>query len=262
MPDWVEQSELEGHLAELAEAPWMDLTNLRGLLGRSTSSERTPSQDLPDSFRLETEHVHELEEWHDDVAHLAGVLTDAQGLLDQVQPALLSTLSASWATDTAGRTELLEHVEVLTGQLTEAVRVEPGSSVLLINHSGDLPVTVANDLPVPARVQVELRPQDPRLRAGDPVEAVLEPGTVTTVRVPVEAVANGNVDLDVHVLDEAGSETVGRSASFVVRVRADWEDIGTGVVAGLLAVAFVFGLVRTIRSGRRRFTGASQGAHR
>ena len=118
--------------------------------------------------------------------------------------------------------------------------------MLLINHSGDLPVTVANDLPVPARVQVELRPQDPRLRAGDPVEAVLEPGTVTTVRVPVEAVANGNVDLEVQVLTAEG-EPVGQGASFMVRVRADWEDIGTAVVAELLSVGFVIGMVRTIR---------------
>lgn len=77
--------------------------------------------------------------------------------------------------------------------------------------------------------------------------------SITTVRVPIEAVANGNVDLTVHILDEPGGDDVGRSASFMVRVRADWEDIGTAVVAGLLSVGFVIGMVRTIRSGRRRF---------
>src|SRR5699024_11269003 len=110
-----------------------------------------------------------------------------------------------------------------------------------------------NDLPVPAQVAVALEPQDPRLRAGTPVQATLDPETITTVRVPIEAVANGNVELDVQVLDTPAGEAVGESASFMVRVRADWEDIGTAVVAGLLVITFTFGLVRTIRSGKRRF---------
>src|SRR5699024_5755367 len=145
--------------------------------------------------------VHELEERRDDVTRVSEATANPQILMDQIDPALLTTLSSAWSADLNTRSDLLGHVGQITDQLTGAVRVESGSSVLLINHSGDLPVTIANDLPVPAQVAVALEPQDPRLRAGTPVQATLDPETITTVRVPIEAVANGNVELDVQVLD-------------------------------------------------------------
>lgn len=258
LPRDVSEADLGGHLRELAEAPWMELANLRELLGRTPGGEprTTATATLHDPHRLAPEEVQNLEQMHDDVANLAGTLPDRQGLLDQVQPGLLASLSASWADEPGARDELLEQVANLGSELTGAIRVEPGSSVLLINHSGDLPVAVANDLPVPAQVTVALQPQDPRLRAAEPVTAVLDPETITTVRVPIQAVANGNVELDVHLLTEPEGEVVGQGASFVVRVRADWEDIGTAGVAVLLAAAFLIGLVRTIRSGKRRFDPA------
>jgi hypothetical protein len=40
-------------------------------------------------------------------------------------------------------------------------------------------------------------------------------------------------------------------------VRADWENIGTAVVAGLLGLGFLFGIVRTIRRGQTKTRGAS-----
>ncbi|MGC0272851.1 DUF6049 family protein [Pseudactinotalea sp. Z1739] len=261
LPRDVSEADLDGHLRELADAPWMDLANLRELLGRTPGSGSEPrtaaTATLADPHRLAPEEVLDLEQMHDDMANLAATLPDRQGLLDQVQPGLLTSLSASWANEAGARDELLERVADLGAELTGAVRVEPGSSVLLINHSGELPVAVANDLPVPAQVTVALQPQDPRLRASEPISAVLDPETITTVRVPIQAVANGNVELDVQLLTEPEGEVVGQGASFVVRVRADWEDIGTAVVAVLLAVAFLIGLVRTIRSGKRRFDPAA-----
>lgn len=255
LPRDVAEEDLDGHLADLAEVPWMDLTNLRGLLGRTPGGEprTTAAPTLDDPARLPPDRIADLEQAHDEITRLATTLPEPPALLNQFEPALLTALSGAWARNTPAREDLMDQVQALTAQLNGAVRVEPGSSVLLINHSGDLPVTVANDLPVPARVTVALAPQDPRLRAGEPVQAVLEPETITTVRVPIQAVANGNVHLDVQVLGADGEESVGEGTSFMVRVRADWEDIGTAVVAALLAVGFVIGLVRTIRSGRRRF---------
>lgn len=259
LPREVTEEDLDDRLAELAEVPWMDLTNLRGLLGRTPAPQAQSSvaAGLHDPARLDPGRIIDLEDAYDEVAGLAAILPEPEALLHQFEPALLTTLSASWAQDTAAREDLLGEVDTLRAQVGGAVRVEPGSDVLLINHSGDLPVTVANDLPVPADVLVTLNPQDPRLRAGDPVQAVLEPGTITTVRMPIQAVANGNVDLDVQVLSADGAVSIGEGASFMVRVRADWEDIGTAVVASLLAVGFILGLVRTIRSGRRRFNPAA-----
>ena len=74
------------------------------------------------------------------------------------------------------------------------------------------------------------------------------------MRIPITAVANGNVNVEVHVLPDAEGRDLAEPATFAVRVRADWETIGTAVVAGLLAIAFVIGLIRTIRRGGRKAT--------
>ena len=261
LPRDVTADHLEGNLTELLAAPWLEPTNMSGLLGHNAASERTVATPVVgDGDRLPPGAIADLESQHDAVRDLARTVEASQPLLDQVEPAILTGLSAAWRGHTDDRGDLLARVDDLIEQVTGAVRIETGSSVLLINHSGDLPVAVANDLPVQARVTVALQPQDPRLRAAEPVETVLDAHSITTVRVPIQAVANGNVDLDVHILDEPGGRDVGQGASFMVRVRADWEDIGTAVVAGLLVVGFVIGMVRTIRSGRRFNPGADTGA--
>ncbi|RAG74394.1 hypothetical protein DN536_31090, partial [Burkholderia multivorans] len=43
-----------------------------------------------------------------------------------------------------------------------------------------------------------------------------------------------------------------RDASLLVRVRADWENIGTAVVGLALAAVFVIGLVKSVSRGRRK----------
>ena len=41
-----------------------------------------------------------------------------------------------------------------------------------------------------------------------------------------------------------------KNESLMVRVRADWENIGTAVIGSALAAVFVIGLVKTIARGR------------
>jgi len=74
-------------------------------------------------------------------------------------------------------------------------------------------------------------------------------GEQATVRVPVRSVANGDVTIEVALLSPEG-RPVAPSSSFGVRVRAEWENVGTGVVAALLGVGLVAGIVRTVRRGR------------
>lgn len=70
------------------------------------------------------------------------------------------------------------------------------------------------------------------------------------VHIPVHAVGSGNVDVDVVLYSPSGA-VVGTGGDMQVRVRADWETVGTAVVAGVLVVLLVIGLIRTARRGRR-----------
>ena len=73
---------------------------------------------------------------------------------------------------------------------------------------------------------------------------------------PFRAVGSGDV---ARRGDAAVRPTASPSApaqQLTVRVRADWENVGTAVVAGLLGLALVVGIVRTIRRGQTRHRGA------
>jgi hypothetical protein len=58
------------------------------------------------------------------------------------------------------------------------------------------------------------------------------------------------VSVSVELLTPDG-RSVGTPADLRVRARPDWENVGTAVVAGGLALLLVVGLVRTVRRGRR-----------
>lgn len=242
--------ELSERLEALLDAPWLQPANLRSLLGRTDTTGTT--LELPDAVEsdgaIAPGDVADLLEGRT----LVGAYAEAAGdtIVGQYAPSLLTPLSATLRANL--RRQLLDAAETAMDQLGSAIRVESGSDVLLISGTGSMPVTITNDLTVPATVYVELVPDQTRVQVRETPQRVLPPGESTTVRIPITAVANGNVTIDVRVLPSPGGPDLAAPASFSVRVRADWENIGTGVVAGLLAIAFVIGLIRTIRRGGRR----------
>ena len=68
--------------------------------------------------------------------------------------------------------------------------------------------------------------------------------------IPVEAHGSGNIQVEVHILDPKGN-VIAPSQSVPIRVRADWENVGTLVIAILLAVILAVGIVRSLRRGRK-----------
>lgn len=247
-------AETAGRVEALTSAPWLATTNMRSLLGRTGTGGVT--LDLPQEpgtdGGLPASVVRELA----DGEALVAAYGEATGgdLVDTYTPLLLGTLSATFADQDEVRSEMLAAATASVADLAGSIRIAPGSDVLLISEASAMPVTITNDLPVPADVYVELAPQQTWLQARQVPVETLPPGESTTVRIPITAVANGNVNVEVHVLPEAGGRDLADPATFAVRVRADWETIGTAVVAGLLAIAFVIGLIRTIRRGGRKAT--------
>jgi hypothetical protein len=135
------------------------------------------------------------------------------------------------------------------------VTVMSGSSLNLISETGRFPLGLRNDLPQPATVQVAVQPQSSLLLI-DRTETVTIPAeSETQVRIPFHAVGSGDVDVSVALLAPDGTP-IGPPQELTVRVRADWENVGTAVVAALLALAFVIGIVRTIRRGQTARRGA------
>lgn len=256
LPRDVTAASLDGvgdRLAALSDAPWLRDANLRSLLGRTDAG--AVRLDLPTApavpGSLGAAAIGDLVEAQGRLA--AFVDATGPGLDDAHRPGLLSPLARVLTTVPDVRDTLLERAATAEAELAGSITVEPGSDILLVSQSGAIPITIRNDLTLPATVEVSLRPDDDRLRV-DAVERVELPASgATTVRVPVTAqVASGNVVVGVHVRAGADGVDLAQPASVAMRLRADWENTGTAILAGLLAIAFVLGLVRTIRRGGRR----------
>lgn len=141
--------------------------------------------------------------------------------------------------------DLVELADTLTSQLA----VQPSSTVNLISRASEFPVHVTSSLPVPITVAVVMQSDDRRLQF-EPVSTVLQPNTTTTVGVPVRAIGSGNVSTQVDILGPVG-QVIGTGTEINIRVRADWENVGTAIIAGVFLLILIVGIIRSARRGTR-----------
>jgi hypothetical protein len=149
------------------------------------------------------------------------------------------------------RSAQAESVVEAASQLVKSVSAIDGSEVTMISATSELPVVIENSSPLALDFTVALTTSAKALVTDGTVALSLEPETRATVRVPVHAIANGDVEVTVRLLNDDG-EPVGAASTFAVRVHAEWESIGTGIFLALIGLLLVVGLVRAIT---RRRTG-------
>lgn len=183
------------------------------------------------------------------VRSFAEVATDPGTLSAGPIDTTSAALAVSWRSATSERLRLLGEARTQAERILDGISVVAGSDINLISDRGDLPIRIRNDLGVAVSVGVALVPDDPRLSVLDAPSAVLDPGTEANVEVPVRAIGSGDVTVVVQLRSPSG-DVVAEPYSFDVRVRAEWETVGTAVIGVLLALLVLGGVVRTIRRGR------------
>lgn len=240
-------------LAALSAVPWVATAPVADLVG--TEDPAVDRGSLPDRevdpAEIASAEIATLEGTLEERADIASLVADPAALVGDTTAELLAPTALAWRADPAGRTAAIAASVAATDALRSAVAVQRGSDVNLIATSGALPVRVTNALDQDVVVQVRLRPGSPQLVADEAVTVTVPAGGEVTASVPVHAIQSADVEVAVELRTATGT-LVDDSAVFVVRVRADWEGIGTGVLGALLAVGVVIGLVRTIRRGRGR----------
>jgi hypothetical protein len=127
------------------------------------------------------------------------------------------------------------------------------TTITFLRNSGELQLTVSNDLNQRvAGVRLRVRSTDARLVVDESLSRplTLEPGTRSSVRVPVRALGGGQVSLQAQLLAPSGGP-VGQAEQVRVRVRPtdSWVITAGGV---LVALVLVVGLVRAVRRPRRQ----------
>lgn len=260
--DWSPDPDtVRAQLAALDAAPWLDLVPVSTLLG--TPDPQVDRVRLPVTAASAAEIQPGLVEALTSARHrlqaVDSVVASDQPVSAELPTALLGPLSVAWRSDPAGRALLTDAVVGRVEELHAAIGVLDSSAVTLVSTSGELPLRVRNDLALPVTVHVELDADTPLLQVTEPVVVTIPADSEQSIRVPVQGLKNGDVDLTVQLTDDEAA-AVGVPQTLTVRVRADWENMGTMIIGGLLGLGLVIGLVRNIRQGRRTRQAAAAAA--
>ncbi|WP_129787335.1 DUF6049 family protein [Promicromonospora panici] len=240
-------------LKELDDADWVDTTTLNTLLLQD--AQEVPRIPLPNHRASKAEvgaaQVAELERARDAVVTFSSVATENPGRIWRPGVSrLVAPLAVAHRSDPGLREVFVRQALRSSKNLTQkSVTVVPRQDINFITDVGNIPVRVRNGLDVDATVTVVLRPDHPRLTVDDRSTETIPAGQDMDVQVPVRAIGSGDVEVTAQVLTPTGAK-ISDDSSFQVRVRAGWEEVGTWIAAGLVALLFLSGIWRTVRRGR------------
>lgn len=163
---------------------------------------------------------------------------------------LLTCASVGWRNQQKELGECVESASTAAEGFGGRIGIEKGSTVLLVTgESTTIPITVHNNSTREAKLSVNLRPQTAQLQAETSPAQVIGPGEHARFTVPVKGIANADVPSRINLIAADGT-TIPTDEEMLVRVRADWENIGTAIVGTGLAIVFVVGLYFSVRRGR------------
>lgn len=179
-----------------------------------------------------------------------GDLTTRPYLFEDAVEATYSTAGAwAWTTAPGELVNRIVSIQELATNLSGTLQVQASSTINLISQASEFPVHVTSSLPIPITVDIDVHSEDRRLEF-ETVSTVLPPNTTTTVGVPVRAVGSGNVSTRVEIMDPDG-HIIGTGTNINIRVRADWENVGTAIIAGAFLFILIIGIIRSARRGTR-----------
>ena len=259
----VDPSALKARVAALRSTSWTQSQSLSGLeeraraeveaveAGTSGIERSEPSDDnVTDDNELTTATLAAAGGTASRLQSVASVLSDPAALLGEYTNLEAVVSSATWRAKPATCRAQVPAAEAAGTGVTSSLAAVPSSTINLISSEAQLPVRITSSLAQDVTVQVYLNSDNKRLQVPRTTTVTVPAHQQAKVTVPIQAVGSGDVGLTVQVLAADGT-TVGTPTTVNMRVRADWESRGTGVIVGVLVSIVVIGTVRTVRRGRR-----------
>ncbi|MFM6971075.1 MAG: DUF6049 family protein [Rhodoluna sp.] len=137
------------------------------------------------------------------------------------------------------------------------VSIVPGSTINLVSRSSNIPVQIKNNYDVELTLYLHGRALNERATIEKPVKVKLAPMTTTTTKLPVEAVSNGLVAIQVW-LANASDKKIGESMTMLMKIDADVELNLLLTFGGVVVALLVLGVIRQFSRNRRKpASGAS-----
>ncbi len=239
-----------------SQAPWLETSGISQVSlaqsGRSNTAElEREVRQLPQT-RPPLSNIQETVALRSQLSALGQVLQRPGETTATLQRRTLELTSEGWrGRQPAWQTEYrrqLSQVSMLTGKVT----VIP-TNITFLRKSGEMRLTVANDSDQQVTgVRLKVVSGDRRLVV-DTAESkplTLGAGTRASVRVPVTALASGEVDLSAELISPSGSR-IGLAKSVRMRVRPT-DSLAISIGGVIAALVLSIGLFRTMRRQRSR----------
>jgi len=258
----VQPSVVRERVTALRSVPWTTSQSLGALQERAQEevtsvnegTSRIERSELPDTVidddELPNDTLTAAGHTAGTLQSISSVLSEPAALLGDYTSLEAVVSSASWRADPKARSAQVPAAEAAGAGVTSSLAAVPSSTINVISSEAQLPVRITSSLSQDVTVQVYLVSNNKRLRVPRTTSVRVPAHQQAKVTVPIQAVGSGDVGLTVQVLAADGT-TVGTPTTVNMRVRADWEGRGTGVIVGVLVSIVVIGTVRTVRRGRR-----------
>ena len=188
----------------------------------------------------------------------ATITAEPARLTSERRLVLLSLLAQGWGMPSAPWTTATSEFLDQSLDIRNAVQVVEASGFNLLADSAALPIAVSNDLNQAVTVYITVRPDTGILAVGDSrVELVIEPNSQGRGEIPVQAISNGSVTVEIS-LTGANGVSIGRTTTAEINVQAGWETPIVVVLAGIVVLVFGVGIVRNILRRRRPATESAE----
>lgn len=137
------------------------------------------------------------------------------------------------------------------------IQIIPGSKINLLSRSSKMPIAIKNDYSTQVRVRVRVVATNLKVLIPEVVEVVVPANTTVTAKVPVNAIADGDVILHA-TLESFSGLRLTKPVSIQMNVILGVEDTVLYGFISFIAALGALGAYRTVRKRRRAATSASE----
>lgn len=188
-----------------------------------------------------------------------GAAMDDDAALDAPQLMALSGASLRWRGMAGVPAERARETGNEVDLLLDRIHVVPASGYNLISDSAGVPITVTNELDTPITVRTAVSSDRPLVRIAEEQPEMQVPARGRAeITVPVEAIANGTVQLTVGVTSPDGRPLT-EPVEVPLTVNPAWENWTTLLLVIGMGVLVVVGVIRARRTGASTRAPAVQG---
>lgn len=235
-------------LAALDDLPWSSPSSLSDTLA-AEPTDATVVDEPESADRLR--ELRSIVRADEQVTDFSTALEDPRTVTGPARLRTLALSSHAWRDNPDG---LSTEVDGATQQATETsqlVSIVQGSDQLILGDRSSLPLYVQNASDSSATVFLTLAPSSSRLTIEENrIPVTVQAKSQVRVRVPVQSIANGTVDVSLSLVSSTGV-TIATPAVVTINVQAGWETAITWAFGIGFALLFGGGIYRTIRKRRR-----------